>query len=240
MMTRKEKPNETPRKEKMQEALAHYDEIATKACWHRSDIPEAIRAYYASPSSATAEEILQKYMDMSMIICPLHVVPRTVALDAMHEFAALQNKPQPTAEGAEEILASLIESLGEPTNIHNHVFEIRPYTVEHKTEWWIFHKEVSSGEPLAQWLSKFASLHAQKIADKMVGEKWINVKDRLPRKDGKSSIYCLVNSEYDGIVMRPYNEYHQCWDTEDADDYYCDAIGGKITHWTPLPNPPIK
>jgi len=88
-MTREEKPNETPRKEKMQEALAHYDEIATKACWHRSDIPEAIRAYYASPSSATAEEILQKYMDMSMIICPLHVVPRTVALDAMHEFATL-------------------------------------------------------------------------------------------------------------------------------------------------------
>jgi len=40
-------------------------------------------------SSATAEEILQKYMDMSMIICPLHVVPRTVALDAMTEFAAL-------------------------------------------------------------------------------------------------------------------------------------------------------
>jgi hypothetical protein len=59
-------------------------------------------------------------------------------------------------------------------------------------------------------------------------------------KDGKSSIYCLVNSEYDGIVVRPYNEYHKCWDTEDADDYYCDAVGGKITHWMPLPNPPIK
>ena len=75
-------------------------------------------------------------------------------------------QPQPTAEGAEEILASIVESLGEPINIHNHVFEIRPYTVEHKTEWWIFHKEVSSGEPLAQWLSEFATLHAQKIADK--------------------------------------------------------------------------
>jgi len=80
-------------------------------------------------------------------------------------------QPQPTAEGAEEILASIVESLGEPINIHNHVFEIRPYTVEHKTEWWIFHKEVSSGEPLAQWLSEFATLHAQKIADKMVSER---------------------------------------------------------------------
>ena len=80
---------------------------------------------------------------------------------------------QPTAEGAEEILASIVESLGEPINIHNHVFEIRPYTVEHKTEWWIFHKEVSSGEPLKQWLGKFATLHAQKIADKMVEERII-------------------------------------------------------------------
>ena len=78
---------------------------------------------------------------------------------------------QPTAEGAEEILASIVESLGEPINIHNHVFEIRPYTVEHKTEWWIFHKEVGSGEPLKQWLGNFATLHAQKIADKMVSEK---------------------------------------------------------------------
>jgi len=147
----------------------------------------------------------------------------------------------PPAEGADEILASLVESLGEPDNsVTDHSYQIRPLTVEGKREWWMFHNGVGSGEPLAQWLSKFASLHAQKIADKMVGEKWINVKDRLPRKDGKSSIYCLVNSEYDGIVMRPYNEYHQCWDTEDADDYYCDAIGGKITHWTPLPNPPIK
>ena len=141
-----------------------YDDIPQ---WHIDDL-EAYAAQQKPPSSATAEEILQKYMDMSMIICPLHVVPRTVALDAMHEFAAQQ---QPTAEGAEEILESIVESLGDPINIHNHAFEIRPYTVEHKTEWWIFHKEVSSGEPLTQWLNEFATLHAQKIADKMVSEK---------------------------------------------------------------------
>lgn len=75
-------------------------------------------------------------------------------------------RPQPTAGGAEEIIESIVESLGDPTYIHNHVFEIRPYTVEGKTEWWMFHKGVGSGEPLAQWLSKFAALHAQKIADK--------------------------------------------------------------------------
>jgi len=72
---------------------------------------------------------------------------------------------------AEEIIESILESLGDPINIHNHAFEIRPYTVDHKTEWWMFHNGVGSGEPLAQWLSEFATLHAQKIADKMVSER---------------------------------------------------------------------
>ena len=78
----------------------------------------------------------------------------------------------PPAEGAEEILASLVESLGEPDNsVTDHSYQIRPLTVEGKREWWMFHNGVGSGEPLAQWLSKFAILHAQKIADKMVEEK---------------------------------------------------------------------
>ena len=62
----------------------------------------------------------------------------------------------------------LAKSLGEPDNsIEDHSYEIRPQTVEGKREWWMFHNGVGSGEPLAQWLSKFATLHAQKIADKM-------------------------------------------------------------------------
>ena len=69
-------------------------------------------------------------------------------------------------------------------------------------------------------------------------EEWISVEDQLPFRDGDSSIYCLVNDTYDGIVVRPFNEAHRCWDQEDGDDYYCDARGGKITHWRPLPPPP--
>lgn len=68
---------------------------------------------------------------------------------------------------------------------------------------------------------------------------WINVKDELPKKDGDSSIYCLVNDSYNGIVVRPFNEAHHCWDQEDGDDYYTDAVDGKITHWMPLPDPPV-
>jgi len=68
--------------------------------------------------------------------------------------------------------------------------------------------------------------------------KWIKVEDELPHKDGNSSIYCLVYDIYDGVVVRPYNEYHKCWDDEDGDDYYTDAVGGKITHWMTLPEKP--
>jgi hypothetical protein len=67
---------------------------------------------------------------------------------------------------------------------------------------------------------------------------WISVKDGLPEKNGNSSIMCLVNDKSWGVICRPYNEYHQCWDDEDGDDYYCDAVNGKITHWMPLPGPP--
>lgn len=68
-------------------------------------------------------------------------------------------------------------------------------------------------------------------------DKWICVKDRLPEKDGRSDIYCLVSSKY-GIVVRPYSEYHKCWNDEENDDYCCDAAGGIITHWQPLPEEP--
>ncbi|MNL13587.1 hypothetical protein D3C87_1344970 [compost metagenome] len=67
---------------------------------------------------------------------------------------------------------------------------------------------------------------------------WIKVEERLPYKDGDSQIYCIVYDSYNGIVVRPYNEYHKCWDQEDGDDYYTDAVGGKITHWMELPKEP--
>lgn len=137
----------------------------------------------------------------------------------------LINKPQPTAEGAEEIEAELRGYARDIVRLHKPIMEVNPQLAMD-----------SIGNDLVKMFNRLA----QRIAEKMVEEKWINVKDGLPEKDGKSSIYCLVNSKYDGIVVRPYNEYHKCWDAEDADDYYCDAIDGKITHWMPLPNPPIK
>ena len=99
------------------------------------------------------------------------------------ELGNISQKPlQPTAEGAEEILASLVESLGEPDNsVTDHSYEIRPLTVEGKREWWMFHNGVGSGEPLTQWLNEFATLHAQKIADKMAEERLKNAPKNCPK-----------------------------------------------------------
>lgn len=67
---------------------------------------------------------------------------------------------------------------------------------------------------------------------------WISVKDRLPTHESNNDIPCLVYDKCYGVVVRPYNKYHRCWDDEDGDDYYTDAINGNITHWQPLPEAP--
>ena len=60
---------------------------------------------------------------------------------------------------------------------------------------------------------------------------WISVEDRLPEKEGS---FLVISKRY-GTVVRPYNKYYKCWDTEDGDDYYCNESGGDITDWMPLP-----
>jgi hypothetical protein len=65
---------------------------------------------------------------------------------------------------------------------------------------------------------------------------WIKVTDELPESDNTFLVY----DNYQGIVVRYFNKFHNCWDDEYGDDYYCDAIQGKITHWMTLPNEPKK
>lgn len=60
-------------------------------------------------------------------------------------------------------------------------------------------------------------------------QKWISVEDELPKEDGAY----LVDVGW-GFVVRRFNTYHNVWDDEDGDDYFTDAIGGKITHWRPI------
>ena len=69
---------------------------------------------------------------------------------------------------------------------------------------------------------------------------WNSVKDCLPedKEDPEGHVFCLVIDRSIGMVVRPYSQYHKCWDGEDADDYYCDSTNGNITHWMNLPPGP--
>lgn len=70
---------------------------------------------------------------------------------------------------------------------------------------------------------------------------WISVKEQLPKLDGNSQIWCLCYDCYHNQVrVLVYNEHHDCWDDESADDYYTDSVGGKVSHWMPLPKAPKK
>jgi hypothetical protein len=61
---------------------------------------------------------------------------------------------------------------------------------------------------------------------------WISVKDRLPRDDGQY----LVNGPC-GIQIATMNNYAECWDDAEGDDYWHDLTGW-FTHWIPLPEAP--
>jgi hypothetical protein len=101
---------------------------------------------------------------------------------------------------------------------------------------------MSSEEVIQDYKEQFGSTP---VAPKEEGEpapvpQWVSVEDRLPYKDGNSEIFCLVWDTYEGhAIVRPYNEYHKCWDGEDADDFYTDATDGNISHWMPLPSTPV-
>ena len=86
---------------------------------------------------------------------------------------------------------------------------------------------------------KFIADLRRKLSELKASEgEWISVDERLPEKDGKSNIWCLTYEVSREIKCRPYNEYHQCWDTEDGDDFYTAPKGGKVIYWMKLPNPP--
>jgi hypothetical protein len=64
---------------------------------------------------------------------------------------------------------------------------------------------------------------------------WIKTSERLPIKPGKRSyehVDCLV--VFKGQVFaRPWNCEHECWDDEDGDDHWAEAL--EVTHWMPIP-----
>lgn len=70
---------------------------------------------------------------------------------------------------------------------------------------------------------------------------WISVDERLhPEAPGLKryeQIPCLIIKGRE-VLIRVWNCQHLVWDDEDGDDFYCAARD--ITHWMPLPAPPIE
>ena len=182
--------------EMKREELIAYDKWLTRRKWGTGEIisPEKAADLYLAKHPLPPAEGAEQRIRVRNILQDFYRRGEYELEQAEEDIMRLF-QPQPTAEGAEEILESIVESLGEPINIHNHIFEIRPYTVEHKTEWWIFHKEVGSGEPLAQWLQNFATLHAQRIADKMVEEKMRRALINLLRDEQVADTYGVIGIE---------------------------------------------
>ena len=116
------------------------------------------------------------------------------ALRAMREFAKKQ--PLPPAEGAEEILDK--------------------HSRYHPVTNLVYREDVLSA------MNEFATLHAQKIADKMV--EWISVKDKLPEEH--EDVLC-----YNGYRISSHN---WCKHTDQDDDWFKKTF----THWCKLPNTP--
>jgi len=104
-------------------------------------------------------------------------------------------------------------------------------------------KDIAGGKALPQLIAQQAFAWKGEVDNgelSALSEPWISVDDRLPQSDESNSVYCIVFDVYWGVVVRPYNQAHNCWDGEDGDDYYTDAKGGKITHWMPVPGSPFK
>ncbi len=138
--------------EMTREELIAYDKWLTRRKWGTGEIisPEKAADLYLAEQplppaeGATAEEFL-KGCEHDGSFIPVHEVIRL-----MNAFAASQ-KQQPTAEGAEEILDGFnFMDLGEPI----------------QTGEFYYRSEVLEA------MNKFATLHAQRIADKMVSERY--------------------------------------------------------------------
>ena len=62
---------------------------------------------------------------------------------------------------------------------------------------------------------------------------WINVKDRLP--EDNTDLLVFASEGWRGIFPAVY--YRNTWQSSHI---LYDGMLGNVTHWMPLPNPPLK
>lgn len=59
---------------------------------------------------------------------------------------------------------------------------------------------------------------------------WNSINEKRP-VDGSRVLVCDIY--YRQVRILTYNEYEDCWDREDGDDFYCDI--DRCPYWTELP-----
>jgi len=57
----------------------------------------------------------------------------------------------------------------------------------------------------------------------------------LPAGDNFSGhIECIIKHKTQGLLIRPWNMYHVCFDDPDYDDHFCDA--DQVEWWSTMPH----
>lgn len=93
--------------------------------------------------------------------------------------------------------------------------------------------------PITQPARRNAYISGATDERQLMSEEWIRVEDRLPEIGDKVLIYfgaidnilmATVGVDYDGNVIF-FGYYRDCYSCDHAED---------ITHWMPLPKPPVK
>ena len=69
---------------------------------------------------------------------------------------------------------------------------------------------------------------------------WISVKDRLPERNVEILTYAIVREEYKNLVLGEIEPQYYVNKLYDDDNFLEDDFTRKITHWMPLPDPPIR
>lgn len=70
---------------------------------------------------------------------------------------------------------------------------------------------------------------------KYANNPWININEKHPNDNERVLTW---NNKFKEARIQVFNEYYQCWDTEDGDDSEYGLDDGIIQYWMPLPKNP--
>jgi hypothetical protein len=179
----------------------------------------------------------------------------------LNEINRLQMREQELSKKGEPINSELLAALKEIISQYGYTFtnvekfkalieraESTPLPIQKVNE----EENERSGGWFERSKADFEKMQSESTPLEPVKSEWISVKDRLPERvpnKNYSQVQCLVNKRYDWkrgdnsgtyyqVQILTFNHEHECWDGEDGDDHDC-AID-QVTHWQPLPSPPIK